>query len=153
MATSSRFLLLFLKPFLYHFFFFFFSNFSVPRLLSESAESLLEEPLAGDKNFLYHFGFLPIDAVGLELGLFRDSVLRRWLPAVSIPFSTESVHIDDDMFPFWERSLGEVLSVFFIRFSVVDEADLEGLLLVEIASRDLDFSFRFREADCGSSES
>lgn len=72
---------------------------------------------------------------------------------MSIPSSTESVHIDDDIFPFLERSLGEEVSVFFMRFSVVDEADLEGLLLVEIASRDLVFSFRFREADSSSSES
>lgn len=74
---------------------FFFLPFSIPMLLSESADNLLAEPLFGDNNFLYHLGFLYSVEAGLLSALFKDNVLGKSLFSFSNGWFTDKFNIDD----------------------------------------------------------
>lgn len=82
----------------YHFFF--FRDFSIEHksVLSDSTDNFDALPIFGDSNFLYHFGFLYNNVVGLDSGLCNDIALReRSFSLSSGELSTASVHSDDDI--------------------------------------------------------
>lgn len=148
--SRSRFLVR--KRLRYHDFFC-FSLFSMPMLLSESADNLLAEPLFGDRNFLYHFFFLYNDDGGLQFGLDSDNVLRARSFSFSNGWPTDSVHIDDEMVG-CDRNFGDGGQNGFkliggVGVDIFDDFDFDELFVVFCSFGEVDLSFRLRGNGCG----